>query len=235
MLSHTMKTFAFGLALSALVLPACVTQDKYRVLEDELARTQSELSRTNSDLSSAQDMLIDSEGTQMAMADRAALAEQLAAENANLQAQLQEYLNNNTIVTPTGTTIVAHDGAYGYRAQGDVIFASGSDKLTKEGQRILKDVATELKKHDHEIVVEGHTDTDPVKKTISVWPRGNMQLGAGRALSVKEFLVKQGVGEKRIAIASFGPNRPIATGKTAAAKAKNRRVEIMVRVPSQQT
>jgi chemotaxis protein MotB len=230
-----MKTLAFGLTLSALVLPACVSQGKYRLLEDELARAQGDLARASGDLASAQDMLIDSEGRGSEMYDRAALAEQLSAENADLQAQLDKYLRDNTLFAPKNTEIIGRNGAYGYRVESDVLFASGSDKLTKAGKKVLSDVATELKRNDQQIIVEGHTDGDPVKKTIDLWPRGNMQLGAGRALTVKEFLVSQGVPTERVAIASYGPYRPISKGKSAADKAKNRRVEIMVSLPSDQT
>ena len=229
MLFRTMKTFAFGLTLSALVLPACVTAGKYKLLEDELARTQEELSRANNELESAQDMLVDTEGKQSALQDRANLADQLATENAKLTAQVKELMEKNKVVAPDGTVLVVHDGAYGYQMKADVVFSPGSDQLTKKGESILKDVADQLKKNDKQIIVEGHTDSDPINKTAEKWPRGNIQLGAGRAMSVKEFLVKQGVEESRMAIASYGPFRPVDSGKSAAAKARNRRVEIMVR------
>lgn len=235
MLFRTMKMLTVGLTLSALVLPACVTQDKYLVLEDELARTQGSLARTNSDLAAAQDMLITAEGTQMEYEDRASLAEQLASENAELQVRIKELMEQNALVAPDGTVIVVHDGAYGWQTGSDLLFASGSDKLTKEGQRVLKEVAALLKQHDDKIIVEGHTDADPIKKTANLWPRGNVQLGAGRAMTVREFLIQQGINEARVGIASFGSFRPIAAGKTASAKAKNRRVEIMVQVPTKKT
>jgi chemotaxis protein MotB len=223
-----MKSLAVGLMVSVVVLPGCVSSTKYRSTEDRLARTNDELAYTQQSLSETEDMLVDVNGQKAALAEKAARADQLAAEKAALEKQIKDLQAKGAINTPDGTVIFTKDGMYGYRAQGDVVFTPGSDKLTKQGESILTNLAAELKRNNHPIKVVGHTDSDPIKKTIDKYPRGNMQLGAFRAMTVREFLIKQGLPESRIAITSYGPYQPIASGKSPEAKAKNRRVEVMV-------
>jgi outer membrane protein OmpA-like peptidoglycan-associated protein len=53
-----------------------------------------------------------------------------------------------------------------------------------------------------------------------------MRLSEARALSVKSFLVENGVDEFRLSSAGFGEDKPIASNNTRAGRAQNRRVEI---------
>lgn len=230
MFSSTVKWLAVGSMLSVLVLPGCVSYSKHAKQGDELAQAQDELQQTSGQLRDAEDALLAAGEEAEALRQRAALADQMAAKNAELQALVDKLKQQGTFVTPSGTEVVAYDGMIGYRSQGDVLFSSGSDKLTSEGKKILASVATELKKNEYPIVVVGHTDTDPIVRTADQWPRGNIQLGAGRAISVVEFLVEQGIPEGRVSIQSYGQHKPVASGKTAEAKQKNRRVEVMLKV-----
>ena len=67
------------------------------------------------------------------------------------------------------------------------------------------------------IVVEGHTDTRGKAET-------NRKLSLARAESVRKYLVKRGVDERRLDAQGYGPDRPIATNKTSKGRAINRRV-----------
>jgi len=75
------------------------------------------------------------------------------------------------------------------------------------------------------IDVVGHTDTDPIKK--SPW-KDNWELSAERALTVIRYLIQRGIPENQIRASGCGEARPIASNATAAGKARNRRVEIVV-------
>lgn len=72
------------------------------------------------------------------------------------------------------------------------------------------------------IKVEGHTDhtgTDAY----------NMALSERRALSVKNYLVKEGkIDAKKITAKGYGKTKPVASNKTKEGRAKNRRVEILI-------
>jgi outer membrane protein OmpA-like peptidoglycan-associated protein len=68
------------------------------------------------------------------------------------------------------------------------------------------------------LAIEGHTDN--VGK-----PEFNQELSQKRAEAVKAAIVKKGISEDRISAKGFGMDQPIDDNKTAAGKAKNRRVE----------
>jgi chemotaxis protein MotB len=221
-----------AVAVVGCLLPGCVTASEYYDLEDELARTQEELAYMRDTLERAELMLTDSELNQE---DLARLQAELAAAQAQKQELLAEYERFRSEMGMFANVglegiVDAQEGMYGYRAEGDVLFVSGSAQLTAAGKKALEMVVGNLKKVDSPIRIDGHTDIDPVVKTKAQYPHGNIQLGALRAIAVREFLIEKGVKASRISIASFGEYKPVLTGKDATSKAKNRRVEIMLRM-----
>ncbi len=105
----------------------------------------------------------------------------------------------------------------------NVFFNTGSYQLQKKSYVPLNEVAKILKDNPTlKLDVEGHTDItgDAVK---------NQTLSENRAAAVKAYLVAQGVDGSRLTSAGYGSDRPIADNKTAAGKAKNRRVELKLR------
>lgn len=104
---------------------------------------------------------------------------------------------------------------------GDVLFDSGSVVLKNSSKQTLDRIASVLNRQyaNNTIRVEGHTDSDPIRK--SKW-RNNEQLSSERALAVEEYLVQRGVDNKRMYSAAFGPAKPKGTKKDS------RRVEIVI-------
>ena len=70
------------------------------------------------------------------------------------------------------------------------------------------------------VVVEGYTDSIGSDAY-------NMQLSERRAETVRDYMVKKGISPSRITTRGFGKSNPIASNKTAAGRAENRRVEII--------
>ena len=70
-------------------------------------------------------------------------------------------------------------------------------------------------------VIEGHTDSSGGKQF-------NMTLSEKRAQSVYEYLRYRGISPERMSVEGYGPTKPIADNKTAAGKAKNRRIEFRI-------
>ena len=105
----------------------------------------------------------------------------------------------------------------------NVFFASGSAKLLPKSFKSLDEVATIMKSDDlFQIQIDGHTDAqgDDAK---------NQTLSDNRAKAVKDYLVSKGVPESRTNSTGYGETKPVADNKTAAGRAKNRRVEMTVR------
>ena len=105
----------------------------------------------------------------------------------------------------------------------NIFFATGSSKLLAKSYPSLNNVVKILQDNpSYKVDIEGHTDTTGTHEK-------NMVLSNDRAASVKAYLVTKGINESRISSQGFGPDRPIASNKTAAGKAKNRRVEMKLR------
>jgi len=77
----------------------------------------------------------------------------------------------------------------------------------------------------HPVEVEGHTDDRPIR--TSQYP-SNWQLSGARAAAVVQRLTADGVTGKRISLAGYAAEHPVAGNGTAGGRARNRRVEIVL-------
>ena len=78
---------------------------------------------------------------------------------------------------------------------------------------------------DHPIEVEGHTDDRPI--ATSQYP-SNWQLSGARAGAVVQRMTGAGVAGKRVSLAGYAAQHPVAPNATASGRARNRRVEIVL-------
>jgi chemotaxis protein MotB len=114
----------------------------------------------------------------------------------------------------------------------EVFFDSGKDVIRKQGKEALQKIAPILNTDvpRSSIAIEGHTDSDPIKR--STW-KSNWELSSARALAVLHYLIDEGkVSPKRLSANGYGEFRPVASNDTPAGKQKNRRVEIVI-LPSE--
>ena len=113
----------------------------------------------------------------------------------------------------------------------DVLFDPGSSTLRPDGRRMLIEVASELKTQypNAKIIVEGHTDSRPIVVTRDKW-RTNWDLGAGRALEVLHYLMREGgIPDARFDHArTYSDHEPKATNATPEGRQQNRRAVIYV-------
>ena len=118
--------------------------------------------------------------------------------------------------------------------EAQVLFPSGSSALSEEGKAVLSKIIDALEKRpSSRVIVEGHTDNVPPAGALAkVYPT-NWELSAARAIAVVRYLVRSGVAEKRLEVRAFGAQRPRASNATAAGRAQNRRIEILVEEPSE--
>lgn len=104
----------------------------------------------------------------------------------------------------------------------DAFFDFDKAVLKPDGKAKLDDLASKLNGLNLEVIIAvGHTD--------SIGPDAyNQKLSVRRAEAVKSYLVGKGVDAKRVYTEGKGEKQPVATNKTAAGRAQNRRVEIEV-------
>ena len=161
-----------------------------------------------------------------------ARAGQLAMENQQLQDELEGLRRKQgpdlaTLKSEMGpdVDVVMRYNQPTVVVESELLYASGEAKIKSRGKQVLSRVGRVLKTRfpDYMIRVEGHTDTDPIRRTRNKY-RNNWELGAKRATEVVDYLVTNaGLDPKRIYAASFSMYQPISTQKN-----RNRRVEIVV-------
>lgn len=108
----------------------------------------------------------------------------------------------------------------------DVFFASGSATLNSGGERTMAKVSDYIRKNHSGgmIRIEGHSDSDPIRKTKSKF-HCNWELSFERAHAVVHYLVEKGhVDPHRVVCEAFAENQPQSPND----KSKNRRVEIVL-------
>jgi outer membrane protein OmpA-like peptidoglycan-associated protein len=101
-----------------------------------------------------------------------------------------------------------------------VNFETAKAILRSESFMVLDQVVQSL--HEWPAVkleVQGHTD-------IIGTAAYNQDLSQRRAEAVRDYLVSRGVAADRLTAVGYGFDKPIATNKTAAGRARNRRVEL---------
>ena len=122
------------------------------------------------------------------------------------------------------THVDARAGTVTVTLPGDVLFAPGQADLKTDARRSLDKVAAVLqsKYAARPIRVEGHTDSDPIRKTAQDWT-DNLELSLGRAAAVSRYLEAHGVLARLVTTSGFGATRPRGVNKP-----RNRRVDIVV-------
>lgn len=116
--------------------------------------------------------------------------------------------------------------------EGGVLFAPGSAELTPEGKSAMDDVAMAIRDLPNPILIEGHTDNVPIRGRFA----DNWELSSARAIAVLHYLSGQrGITTNRLSAAGYADTHPVAPNDTAAGRARNRRVEIVVLAMAEET
>ena len=130
----------------------------------------------------------------------------------------------------TGVSVKIKEGHISVVLPSSILFNSGQTILRKEAKSSLAKVCSVLKKDfpNETIRIEGHTDSDPIKRTKQVY-KSNWELSAMRATTVLHHLIDNcHLDPKKLYLAGFGKYQSVASNKTKSGKRKNRRVEIVV-------
>lgn len=210
------KTRNIAIALACLALPflgSCASQKTLKQYQDEvraLREERTQLKKENRDLRAQND------------ANETALAE------ASMKPATAASTPDNPELGALGIDTSVRDGNFVISIPAEITFNAGKAELTKKGQEALKTVAKVLLE-EHKAGhywIEGHTDSDPIKK--SKWD-SNRDLSVERAMAVLHYLVEDcNVPDEKCVVAGHGQYEPLATNDDNAGKARNRRVEIVV-------
>jgi OOP family OmpA-OmpF porin len=108
---------------------------------------------------------------------------------------------------------------------GNLVFEAGKSTL-KEGpgsQEVLASLKAYLDQQPRVTLLrlEGHSDN-------AASPADNLRISGERALTVKQWLIGQGIADSRLVAVGFGEKKPIADNATEEGRAQNRRVEFKI-------
>ena len=108
-----------------------------------------------------------------------------------------------------------------------VLFATGEAVLRPGAVPLLDDISRLLAAPDipNPVRVEGNTDSLPIHS--AAYP-SNWELSTARATAVLQFLLAHDVAPRRLSATGYGSQNPLASNETAAGRAANRRVELVI-------
>lgn len=195
--------------------------------EQELSNAQKQLNSTREKLSSTEQQLNNSaltvEEQQKRLEDLQRLIDQQKSVVQNLRKSIDNALGQ---YKAEDLDVYVKNGKVYVSLQENLLFKSGSAVVGKEGQEALGKIANVLNTDPKiQIVVEGHTDSVPIKRTFE----DNWALSTARAVSIVRILTKNyAVDPARVIASGHSYFDPRDTNATPEGRALNRRTEIIL-------
>ena len=212
----------------------CVSASKHKELQDEEAQTQAKLAACELKTADLERQLgitssqkTDLEGS---VADMKKALSELEARRAETEKRLAEFKQLTAkfqkLVDAGKLTIKVRNGRMMIALSTDILFSSGSAKLSAAGATAIQEVTTLLKDlNNRNFQVEGHTDNVPIK--TKMFP-SNWELASARAISVLDTMLAAGMPAEHMSSASYGSYDPIADNGTPEGRSENRRIAIVI-------
>lgn len=137
-------------------------------------------------------------------------------------------------VTELDESLLAHDvkiknrgGKFVMTFPSEQMFAVGSAALKEDVKRTLDNLGNVLQYSESDIVIEGHTDDVPISTAMYA---SNWELSAARASNVMMYLVdRTPLKPDKIQAVGYADTKPVVKNISESYRARNRRVEIVVR------
>ena len=183
---------------------AAIAAAKAREEAATKAAEQDRLAKIAADKKAAADAKEKAEAIAKADAEAKAKAEAIAKAEAEAKAAAQLKADQEAMAETT------------------ILYMNNKWELTSESEAKLKVVASALTaRPDINVRIDGHSDTYGTSKN-------NVKASRFRAQGAAKFLVKNGVAASRLKVNAYGEDKPVASNKTKAGMALNRRIEIRI-------
>lgn len=195
--------------------------------EQELDKARKLLSNTEQQLSSTQEQLSSKALTIEEQQKRLEQLQRLIDQQRSVVENLRNSINNALgQYKAEDLDVFVKNGKVYVSLQEKLLFKSGSAVVGKEGQEALGKIAQVLNSDPKiQIVVEGHTDSIPIRRTFE----DNWALSTARAVSIVRILTKDyQVDPARVVASGHSYFDPRDSNSTAEGRALNRRTEIIL-------
>lgn len=229
------------LALSSLVFVGCVSSGKYQTVVDQEAKVSKENENLKLELGASQNKvselskklgIADTQNTQMqdSLTEMKAAMEQMKQRKADSEKRLKEYKDLTSkfskLVNSGKLSVKMLNGRMTVDVSTDILFSSGSAKLSAEGIKAIKEVTNLLKTiPNRNFQIEGHTDNLPIKSEL--YP-SNWELASARSLTVVKTMIDAGLPANQISGSAYADTQPMADNATPEGKKLNRRIAIVI-------
>lgn len=236
-----MKIHSSGIAVGLVLtlgLSGCVSSSKHKAevdtLNAEITKGKEQNQALTSEKAQLEDKLIanakDRGQLKSSLDEMKKAMDEMRQRQAEQKKRLQEFedlTKRFKKLTDAGAlSVKIIDGKMVVSLGSDVLFPSGSAKLSQAGLEAIKEVTNQLKAIPGKAYqVEGHTDNVPI--ATATFP-SNWELASVRALNVTRSMIDAGMPAERVSAASFGDTHPVQSNETTEGKAANRRIAIVV-------
>lgn len=190
------------------------SRQETQLVQDELAALREQLAATSTQLQQAR-----------AVARPAGPAEGAVAAPAIGASSMQEGMTHLAI---PGATARLDGNVVRIELPADKLFEPGTAALLPAGTALVSQAAAEVSRvfTGQFVGIEGHTDSEPLQNATWGSPH---QLSVARASAVFDFLVSRtSLSKEQLFVVAHGPNHPVVSNATAAGRARNRRIELVV-------
>lgn len=161
-----------------------------------------------------------------ALADKVAELKDVSLYQSDFYKAVKLAMGDRTTIQTDGDRFIVNS---------DILFPSGSYKLSPEGKKQLRLIANVIKDMENKIPsdinwiirVDGHTDKKQVLAGTAGY-KNNTELSLLRATAVANELAAAGVSKRRLVPSGFGDMHPVELGNDPAALQKNRRIELQL-------
>lgn len=152
----------------------------------------------------------------------------IASKEAKLTALKDNLMDALVDFEGRGLRVEQRDGKVYVSMENKLLFASGSWRVGNEGKKAIKELAAVLAQNpDISVLIEGHTDNVPYGGNGPL--KDNWDLSTKRATEVLKLLLNNNkIDPTNLTAAGKGEYVPVAQNSTAAGKAKNRRIEVVL-------
>ena len=241
------------LLLAGVTLTGCVSKGKFLTSEGRVHALQNDSTSTHRSLDQCNLSLKDLEAQRAALQNANASAQNdlknlssssklTIAEQAKRLKTLQDLIQSQRDVMnklkqsiadalmnfkADELSVYIKDGKVYVSLQEKLLFKSGSAVVDPKGKEALKKLAQVLNSTtDINVMIEGHTDTIPIKRAQF---EDNWSLSVSRATSIVRILtIDDGFDSHRIIASGRGEFSPVQTNATIEGRAANRRTEIIL-------
>lgn len=216
-----------------VVLSSCVSKKKY---EEALTRAAAEKSALESSLASSQEesaklggQIGELENNLNMKADEiVSLSQQVKSSNDQIKELEDAIADVFSSYDADDIKVEERDGKLYITMANNILFQSGRDVLTDDSEEVIAKLAEVFNRNQGlRVLVEGHTDSEPVRIQRKKF-KDNWSLSVARSLNVVRTLEKNGVNAMRMTASGKGDTMPVADNETEEGRQANRRTEFIV-------